>query len=258
MQRPIIGIVERPELQTDSVSVTCSYDGNRASILKSGGIPIGILPTQPISYFGKSPVKVGELNIFEKEALETQLQLCDGFLLQGGNTWYEYDAFIIEYALKHQVPLLGICLGMQIAVIEFARSVLGYSDANSGEFNEASTHKVIDFMPDQYGDIPKGGTMRLGAYPCKIKKGSLAEKIYGKEEISERHRHRFEFNNEYRAQIEKGGMVISGTSPDNTLVEMVEIPTNKFFIAGQFHPEFKSRPDHPAPLFKAFIKASIK
>ena len=145
-----------------------------------------------------------------------------------------------------------------MAVVEFARDVLGLTDADSTEFNTRSKNPLIHIMETQKDVKKKGGTMRLGAYPCKIKKGTLAEKIYGSTEISERHRHRFEFNNDYRERIEEAGMVISGTSPDNMLVEMVEIPANKFFIAGQFHPEFKSRPDRPAPLFREFIKAAIK
>ena len=194
------------------------------------------------------------------ETANKMLEKFDGILVPGGfgNRGTDGKILAIKYAREHDVPFLGICLGMQMAVVEFAKDVLKITDADSTEFNTRTKNPVIHIMDSQKDVKKKGGTMRLGAYPCKIKKGSLAEKIYGKEEISERHRHRFEFNNEYRAQIEKGGMVISGTSPDNTLVEMVEIPTNKFFIAGQFHPEFKSRPDHPAPLFKAFIKAAIK
>ena len=194
------------------------------------------------------------------ETANKMLEKFDGILVPGGfgNRGTDGKILAIKYAREHDVPFLGICLGMQMAVVEFAKDVLKITDADSTEFNTRTKNPVIHIMDSQKDVKKKGGTMRLGAYPCKIKKGSLAEKIYGKEEISERHRHRFEFNNEYRAQIEKGGMVISGTSPDNTLVEMVEIPTNNFFIAGQFHPEFKSRPDHPAPLFKAFIKASIK
>lgn len=194
------------------------------------------------------------------ETASKMLEKFDGILVPGGfgNRGTDGKILAIKYAREHDVPFLGICLGMQMAVVEFAKDVLKITDADSTEFNTRTKNPVIHIMDSQKDVKKKGGTMRLGAYPCKIKKGSLAEKIYGKEEISERHRHRFEFNNEYRAQIEKGGMVISGTSPDNTLVEMVEIPTNKFFIAGQFHPEFKSRPDHPAPLFKAFIKAAIK
>ena len=195
----------------------------------------------------------------DKKAKE-MLEKYDGILVPGGfgNRGTDGKILAIKYARENNVPFLGICLGMQMAVIEFAKDVVGLADADSTEFNTRTKNPVIHIMETQKEVKKKGGTMRLGAYPCKIKKGSLAEKIYGKEEISERHRHRFEFNNEYRAQIQEAGMVISGTSPDNTLVEMVEIPTHKFFIAGQFHPEFKSRPDKPAPLFKEFIKAALK
>ena len=194
------------------------------------------------------------------ETAKKMLEKFDGILVPGGfgNRGTDGKIIAIKYARENNIPFLGICLGMQMAVVEFAKNVVGLADADSTEFNTRTKNPVIHIMDSQKDVKKKGGTMRLGAYPCKIKKGSLAEKVYGKEEISERHRHRFEFNNEYRAQIENAGMVISGTSPDNMLVEMVEIPAKKFFIAGQFHPEFKSRPDHPAPLFKAFIKAASK
>ena len=163
-----------------------------------------------------------------------------------------------KYAREHNVPYLGLCLGMQISVIEFARNVLGYQDANSNEFNESSTHKVIDFMPDQNDEMDKGGTMRLGAYPCVIKAGTLLEKCYGENLIQERHRHRYEFNNEFRDEFEKAGMVISGTSPDSRLVEAVENPSCDFFVGVQYHPEFKSRPDRPHPLFREFVCTCVK
>ena len=162
------------------------------------------------------------------------------------------------YARRNNIPYLGICLGMQIAVIEYARNVLGFEDANSGEFDEGSAHKVIDLMPDQYGDIPKGGTMRLGAYPCVVSPDSLLERIYGCDSISERHRHRYEFNNEYREQFTEAGMQIAGTSPDGRLVESVAIPGNDFFIGVQYHPEFKSRPNRAHPLFREFVRESGK
>ncbi|MBQ5926448.1 MAG: gamma-glutamyl-gamma-aminobutyrate hydrolase family protein, partial [Clostridia bacterium] len=149
------------------------------------------------------------------------------------------------------------CLGMQIAVIEYARNVLGILDANSGEFDELCKNKVIDFMPGQSDDIDKGGTLRLGSYPCKIKNGTTMERCYGKREISERHRHRYEFNNEYREAFEKAGLKLSGTSPDERLVETVEITVRPFYVGVQFHPEFKSRPNNAHPLFKGFIKAAI-
>lgn len=163
-----------------------------------------------------------------------------------------------RYARENNVPYLGLCLGMQISVIEFARNVLGYSDANSREFDELSDHKVIDFMTGQSDEIEKGGTMRLGAYPCVITPGTALERLYGQKEIQERHRHRYEFNNDFRAEFEENGMVIAGTSPDGRLVEAVENPSCDFFVAVQYHPEFKSRPNRPHPLFLGFIEASLQ
>ena len=142
--------------------------------------------------------------------------------------------------------------------MEFTRHVCGLVDANSGEFNESCDHKVIDLMPDQYGDIPKGGTMRLGAYPCSIREGSLLQEIYGEDHISERHRHRYEFNNDYRDTVEENGMEICGTSPDGRLVEQVCVPSNRFHVGVQYHPELKSRPNHAHPLFREFIKAAAE
>lgn len=142
-----------------------------------------------------------------------------------------------KYAREHDIPYLGICLGMQTAVIEYARDVLGYADANSGEFTPEGKHNVIDLMPEQEGIEDMGGTMRLGAYPCVIKPDSLMAKAYGQHEISERHRHRYEFNNDFREEIENAGMKITGTSPNGLLVEAVEVPDNRFFVAVQYHPE---------------------
>ena len=147
---------------------------------------------------------------------------------------------------------------MQTAVIEFARNAAGIEDAHSGEFVPNGRNRVIDLMADQQGNLPKGGTMRLGAYPCRVKEGTLLAKAYGKEEIQERHRHRYEFNNAYREKLEAAGLVISGTSPDGRLVEAVEIPDQRFFAAVQYHPEFKSRPNNAHPLFREFIKASLQ
>jgi CTP synthase len=157
----------------------------------------------------------------------------------------------------NNVPYLGICLGMQVSVIEFARNVLGINDANSQEFDENSANQIIALMADQEGNIPKGGTMRLGAYPCNIKGGSMMEKAYGSTEISERHRHRYEFNNEYREAVEEKGMNIVGQSPDGRLVEAVEIPANDFFVGVQYHPEFKSRPNRAHALFREFTRAAM-
>ena len=182
----------------------------------------------------------------------------DGILVPGGfgDRGIEGKIRAAGYAREHNIPYLGICLGMQVAASEFARGVLGIEDANSGEFDETCAHKIIDFMPDQYGDIPKGGTMRLGAYPCEVKPKSLMEKIYGCDQIFERHRHRYEFNNAYRDRFEEAGMIIAGTSPDGRLVESVVIPGNDFFVGVQFHPEFKSRPNKAQPLFREFIHAA--
>jgi CTP synthase len=147
---------------------------------------------------------------------------------------------------------------MQIAVIEFARNIAGLTDANSGEFDELCSHKVIDFMPGQYEDIDKGGTLRLGAYPCVLHKDTVIRKLYGHKSISERHRHRYEFNNDYRDVLKENGLCLSGISPDGRLVETVELSDRDFYIGVQYHPEFKSRPNRPHPLFKGFIAASLK
>ncbi len=194
----------------------------------------------------------------DKNAAET-LAGCDGILVPGGfgNRGIEGMIATARYARTSNVPYLGICLGMQIAVIEFARSVLWLADANSGEFDENSNHKVIDFMPDQNNEMNKGGTMRLGAYPCKIAAGTKMAECYKAEEIKERHRHRYEFNNDYRDEMTAKGLVISGTSPDNHIVETVEIPENDFYVGVQFHPEFKSRPNKAHPLFKGLVKAGL-
>ena len=174
-----------------------------------------------------------------------------------GNRGIEGKIATAHYARTNNVPYLGICLGMQIAVIEFARYVCGLEDANSGEFDENSNNKVIDFMPDQNAEINKGGTLRLGAYPCKIVSGTRMQECYRSSEISERHRHRYEFNNDYRDMMTEKGLVISGTSPDGHIVETVEIPENKFYVGVQFHPEFKSRPNKAHPLFMGLIKAAL-
>ncbi len=197
--------------------------------------------------------------INDENAAET-LAGCDGLLVPGGfgNRGIEGMISTARYARTSDVPYLGICLGMQIAVIEFARSVLGLTDANSGEFDENSNHKVIDFMPDQNNEMNKGGTMRLGAYPCKIAAGTKMAECYKADEIKERHRHRYEFNNDYRTEMTANGLVISGTSPDGHIVETVEVPGNEFYVGVQFHPEFKSRPNKAHPLFMGLIKASLE
>ena len=192
--------------------------------------------------------------------VDAALAGCDGIIVPGGfgDRGIEGMVTAARYARTHHVPYFGICLGMQIAVMEYARSVLGWADANSSEFHPESRHCVIDLMPDQQGNIPKGGTMRLGAYPCAIQPGTEMERAYGKAEISERHRHRYEFNNEFRQAFLDAGMVIGGTSPDGRLVEAVEVPGERFCLGVQFHPEFKSRPNRAHPLFKDFIAAALE
>ena len=194
-----------------------------------------------------------------EQTVENILSQCDGVIVPGGfdNRGIEGKILTAAYCRMHNLPYLGICLGMQVAVIDFARHVCGMEDANSGEFDELSKYKVIDFLPDQSHQIDKGGTLRLGAYPCRIAKGTQMYRCYGTEEISERHRHRYEFNNLYRETLAESGLVISGTSPDGNIVETVEIPQNDFYIGVQFHPEFKSRPNKPHPLFLGLIEAAL-
>ena len=194
-----------------------------------------------------------------EENVREMLGGCDGILVPGGfgNRGIEGKIATARYARENNIPYLGICLGMQIAVIEFARHVCGLSDANSGEFDENSRHKVIDFLPDQSNETAKGGTLRLGAYPCRIVPGSRMAECYGRELIEERHRHRYEFNNDYRELFTQKGLLLSGMSPDGHIVETVELPQNDFFVGVQYHPEFKSRPNKAHPLFKGLIQASL-
>ncbi|ACN15778.1 PyrG [Desulforapulum autotrophicum HRM2] len=199
------------------------------------------------------------------------LEKADGILVPGGfgSRGVEGKILAVTYARENRVPFFGICLGMHMAVVEFARNVAGMEDANGTEFNPRTPYPVIYLMTEWYDErskkiekrdtlSDKGGTMRLGAYPCDLVEGTLAMAAYGEKSISERHRHRFEFNNEYRKTLEEAGLMISGTSPDQTLVEIVEIKDHPWFLACQFHPEFKSRPNNPHPLFRDFIKASLK
>ena len=185
---------------------------------------------------------------------------CSGILVPGGFGDRGIEGMIqaAQYARENRVPCFGICLGMQIMVIEFARNVLGYKDANSSEFTPDGAHNVISLMPDQQGNIPKGGTMRLGKYPCTVAPGTKMAECYGESEIWERHRHRYEFNNDFRQEMQDAGLVISGTSPDGHLVETVELPGRDFHLGAQFHPEFKSRPNRAHPLFKGFIAAALR
>lgn len=192
--------------------------------------------------------------------VKRQLEKMDGILVAPGfgERGLEGKIAAIRYARENGVPFFGICLGMQMCVVEFARNVLGFKDACSEEVNPNSTHKVIALMEDQKSTTIKGGTMRLGAYACHLDEGSLVAKVYGTLDISERHRHRYEFNSEYLEQMEAKGLKATGHNPETGLVEVVEIPEHPFFIGTQFHPEFKSTPEHPQPVFVAFVKAALE
>lgn len=213
-------------------------------------------------YFHNTHIRINWIDSEEisLENVADKLGSMDGILVPGGFGSRGIEGMILaaEFARKNEIPYFGICLGMQIAVIEYARNVLDIKDANSGEFDEFCHHKVIDFMLGQSDDISKGGTLRLGAYPCDIKAGTAMERCYGTRKISERHRHRYEFNNDYRESFEKAGLTLSGTSPDGRLVETVELSDKSFYVGVQYHPEFKSRPNKAHPLFKGFIGAALE
>ncbi|MFH1790394.1 MAG: CTP synthase [Candidatus Omnitrophota bacterium] len=196
----------------------------------------------------------------EKNDASRYLSNAQGILVPGGfgNRGIEGKIKAARYARERRIPFFGICLGMQTAVTEFARNVGGLTKANSTEFDKATGYPVISLIEEQKRIIDKGATMRLGAYACRLRKGTQAHRAYKKEDIEERHRHRYEFNNEYREALEKAGMVFSGINPDRNLVEIVELKNHPWFVACQFHPEFKSKPDAPHPLFREFLKASVK
>lgn len=207
----------------------------------------------------RSKVNIDMIESEELEKSTDRLKGVDGILVPGGfgNRGIPGKLIAIKYARENNLPLLGICLGMQCMVIEFARHILGWADADSTEFEKKTSHPVIDLMDEQRKTTAKGGTMRLGAYPCLLRSGSVAEKTYGTNQISERHRHRYEFNNLFRDELEREGLHVSGTSPDDKLVEMVELKDRPFFVGCQFHPEFKSQPAAAHPLFKGLIEAAL-
>lgn len=219
-----------------------------AEALKHAGIANGVIVE--IDWIHSEKLEQGNAN--------EVLAGCDGILVPGGFGFRGVEGKILatRYAREKSIPFFGICLGMQMAVVEYARHILGYSDAHSSELDGLSQNPVIDLMPEQHDVEDKGGTMRLGLYPCKLRSGTLAHKAYGEELIYERHRHRYEFNNAYRDQFVNNGFIFSGLSPDERLVEIIEVPNHPWFLAVQFHPEFKSRPTNPHPLFRDFIKAS--
>ncbi len=212
--------------------------------------------------YNDTKVTIKKIDSEEIEKHGAGLYLSDvaGILVPGGFGYRGIEGKIkaIKFARENNVPFLGLCLGMQCAVIEFSRNACGLKGANSTEFNKKSKYPVISLLEEQKNIKDMGGTMRLGAYPCRIKKGSLAFKVYKKTLVSERHRHRYEFNNKYRDLLEKKGIIFSGIYPKKNLVEMIEIRKHPYFIAVQFHPEFKSKPDSSHPLFREFIKSALK
>lgn len=206
----------------------------------------------------KVDVQLIDSETITKDTVEDKLKGLDGIIVPGGfgNRGIEGKIETVRYARENKIPFLGICLGMQMAVVEFARNVLKIKDANSAEFSDKTQNPVIHIMEEQKAIRKKGGTMRLGSYPCVIKEGTLAKKIYKSEKIDERHRHRYEYNNSYKEKLEEKGLICSGLSPDGNLVEIVELKNHPYFIASQFHPELKSRPNRPAPLFVGLVKAA--
>lgn len=218
---------------------------------------------EALSHAGIASYAKVEVEMIEAEELAggcERLGAVDGVIVPGGfgQRGVECKLAAVRYARENGVPLLGICLGMQCIVIEYARNVLGWEDADSTEFNEATTHPVIDLLPEQRGITAKGGTMRLGAYPCLLRPNTVSASCYGEEEISERHRHRYEFNNLFREDLSNAGLVIAGVSRDQRLVEIVELPGRPFFVGCQFHPEFKSRPIAAHPLFQGLVTAALE
>ncbi len=212
-----------------------------------------------IAESAKIEIKLINSELVNAETAESYLSCCDGILVPGGfgDRGIQGKIEAARYAREKKLPFFGICLGMQMAAVEFARNVLGHKGADSTEFDGQSTYPIIHIMDDQRAVTEKGGTMRLGAYPCQLRPGFIARKCYDVENISERHRHRYEFNNAYRKEFEENGMMLSGLSPDGKLVEIMELPAHPWFVGVQFHPEFKSRPNRAHPLFKGFVHAAI-
>lgn len=199
-------------------------------------------------------------DIESTDNLDAIFEGVQGILVPGGfgDRGVEGKIRAIQYARENKIPFFGLCLGMQCAVIEYARNVAGFEGANSSEFDETTKYPVIDLMEEQVDVTAKGGTMRLGVYPCKIMEGTKTYAAYGSDMVDERHRHRFEFNNKYLQALKDAGLIIGGTSPSGSLIEIVEVADHPWFVATQFHPEFKSRPTNPHPLFSAFVEASLK
>jgi len=251
--RRLVNLIEHPDHRTLRVGVVAKYMENEDTYLcvfealKAAGWANRVRPE--ICWIDAEKIETGEAS----------LEGYDGLVVPGGfgSRGVEGKIAAANYAIEHNVPYLGLCLGMQAAVIAVARRA-GLKGANTTEIDKAATHPVIDIMADQVDVSDKGGTMRLGDYPCVLTPGTHSAELYGATEIKERHRHRYEFNNKYREQLQKAGLVLAGLSPDKRLVEIIEVADHSYFVASQFHPEFKSRPNRPHPLFDGFIKAIAK
>lgn len=243
--------VDAPQIEIALVGKYTSMSDSYISVIES-------LKHSAAFHNLKVKIRMVESEDIEKKGPDAFLKGVNGVLVPGGfgDRGVEGKILAARYARETQTPYFGLCLGMHVAAIEFARHVIGLEDAHSREFNASAPYHVIDFLPDQRSMKQKGGTMRLGAYPCKIIKGTLMSDAYGQNKCSERHRHRYEFNNDFREQFEQNGIIFSGTSPDGKLVEVIEIKGHPWYLACQFHPEFKSRPYKPHPLFNGFVYAA--
>ncbi|MBI3328395.1 MAG: CTP synthase, partial [Nitrospinae bacterium] len=261
-RRPDLGEWERivAKIKSPSMAVTIGIVGKYVQLKDSYKSLSEALTHGGIANDTRVDVEWVDAERVEKEGPELLLNEMDGILVPGGFGERGIEGMVrgVTYAREKKVPFFGICLGMQVAVVEYARHVCGLSGANSSEFDPNTPYPVIDLLPEQVGVEAKGGTMRLGAYPAKLRPDSLAFAAYGTEEISERHRHRYEINNKYRGHLENAGLVVSGLSPDGTLVEMSEVREHPWFVGCQFHPELKSTPRNPHPLFREFIRAAVK
>lgn len=246
-------------LKNPRTSVTIALVGKYVELRDAYFSVLEALCHAGIAHSAKVNIRMVNAEELERKDPEVLLQGVGGILVPGGfgERGTEGKIRAIRYARERRIPYLGICLGMQLAVVEFARSVLGLEGANSSEFDPATTHPVIDLLPEQKGITNLGGTMRLGRYPCRIVPGSTAYRAYGTVEVWERHRHRYEFNNAYREAFMRAGLSCSGLSPDGRLVEIIELENHPWFVATQFHPEFKSRPSRPHPLFRDFVGAAL-